>query len=296
MDRIHIFINGDRGFAVLEGLLRDGHAVACVHVPATLDPKGDVVSRIAKLGLAAEPVADVNDPDFVRSYAARKPRLGIIAGYSTIFRAPVYEAPELGTINCHAGRVPDYRGGSPLNWQILNGERAAGISVLRVDAGIDSGDVLAAADLAIEPDDTIATLHGRANAAFPELVVDVVRRFSQGDLAGQAQDPAMAVYWHQRSDADGRIVWDRWTARQVCDAVRALSAPYPGAWTKLSDQTLRILAASLDCPHVRGVAGRVVHVSGSGPLVVCADRAIKLVAWRLGDGSVPRLRTGERLA
>lgn len=294
MDRIHIFINGDRGLAVLEGLVRDGQGIACVHVPATLDPKGAVAARIAALGLAAEPVADVNDPDFVRRYAARKPRLGIIAGYSTIFRAPIFEAPELGTINCHAGRVPAYRGGSPLNWQILNGEKSAGISVLRVDAGIDSGDVLALAELAIAPDDTIADLHGRANTAFPELVVATVRRFAHGDISGRAQDPAQATYWHQRNDADGRIAWGVQSAAQVHDTVRALGAPYPGAWTQWGEAKLRILAATLDCPNVRGVPGRIVHVSGCGPLVVCADRAIRLVAWRLGDGSVPKLRTGER--
>jgi methionyl-tRNA formyltransferase len=294
MDRIHVFLNAERGLGVVEAVIRDGHAIAGVHLPPAAAAKPEIAGRLAAIGLAGEPVVDVNAPEFVSAYRARRPQLAVIAGFSTIFRVSTYATPVLGTINCHAGELPRYRGGSPLNWQILNGEAEAGISVLRVDDGIDSGDVLAETCLPIGAEDDIATMHEKANAAFPLLVTETIRRFAAGDLGGRRQDPAAAVYWHQRNDADGRIDWRTLSAARVHDMVRALTRPYPGAFTMLGGRRVRIERTSLDAPLVRGVPGRIVHVSGSGPLVVCADRALRLVAWRFEDGATGRLATGER--
>lgn len=293
LDRVHVFLNAARGLGVLEALVADGHGIDAVHVPPAAATKPEIAGAAARLGVRLSAVADANAPDFVAAYRAARPRLAVVAGFSTILKRDVHSAPELGTINCHAGKLPRYRGGSPLNWQIMNGEAEAGISVLRVDDGIDSGDVLAEADLAIGPADDIATMHGKANAAFPGLVVATVRRFAAGDFSGRRQDPQAAVYWHQRNDADGRIDW-RTDAARVHDFVRALTTPYPGAFTHLEGRRLRVLRTSLDVPAVRGTPGRIVHVSGHGPLAVCADRALRLVEWRFEDSGPARLASGAR--
>jgi methionyl-tRNA formyltransferase len=293
MDRIHVFLNAARGLGVLEALVAAGHGVDAVHVPPPAAQKPEIAGAAARLGVRLSPVAGANAPDFAAALRAARPRLGVVAGFSTILSRDVHAAPELGTINCHAGKLPFYRGGSPLNWQIMNGESEAGISVLRVDDGIDSGDVLAEAVLPIGPEDDIATLHEKANAVFPGLVVGTVARFAAGDLAGRRQDPAAAVYWHQRNDSDGRIDW-RASAKRVHDTVRALTSPYPGAFAHLDGRRVRILRTSLDVPDVRGVPGRIVHVSGGGPLAVCADRALRIVEWRFEDGGPARLPSGGR--
>lgn len=293
MDRIHVFLNAARGLSVLEALVADGHGVDAVHVPPAAAQKPEISGVVSRLGLKLSAITDANSPDFVQRLRAARARLGVVAGFSTILGPTVHSAPDLGMINCHAGRLPQYRGGSPLNWQIMNGEPQAGISVLKVDDGIDSGDVLAEALVPIGESDDIATMHEKANAAFPRLVVETVSRFAAGNFTGRRQDPATAVYWHQRNDADGRIDW-RCPARRVHDMVRALTFPYPGAFTMLGSRKLRILRTSLEAPDVRGVPGRIVHVSGSGPLVVCADRAIRIVEWRFEDGGPARLATGER--
>jgi methionyl-tRNA formyltransferase len=293
MERIHVFLNAARGLGVLEALVADGHGVDAVHVPQAVAPKPEIAGAAARLGIRLSAVADANAPEFVAALRAARPRLAVVAGFSTILGRAVHATPELGTINCHAGKLPQYRGGSPLNWQIMNGETEAGISVLRVDDGIDSGDLLAEASLPIGPEDDIATLHDKANAAFPGLVVATVRRFAAGNFSGRRQDQAAAVYWHQRNDADGRIDW-RASAKRVHDTVRALTTPYPGAFTHLDGRRLRILRTSLDVPPVRGVPGRIVHVSGIGPLAVCADRALRVVEWRFEDLGSARLATGAR--
>lgn len=294
MDRIHVFLNAERGLSVLQALAAAGHGIGGLYVPRAVASKPVLIEGARAVGASLEPVDDINAPEFVASCRARRARLAVVAGFSTIFKAPLLATPELGAINCHAGRLPQYRGGSPLNWQIINGEAEAGISVIRLDGGIDSGDVLAEESIPITDDDDIATMHDKANARFPELVVDVVRRFDRGDMSGRVQDAAKAVYWHQRNDGDGQIDW-RLSARRVHDQVRALTTPYSGAFAFLGDRRVRILKTALGTPQVRGVPGRIVHVQGQGPLVVCGDRALRIVSWTFDDGGPSRLATGERL-
>jgi len=291
MDRVYLFLNAERGLSVLRALTGAGHGVESVCIPRAAAEKPALKDGVRAAGSTVEAVDDVNARDFVEAYRARKPRLGVVAGFSTIFKSPLVSAPELGTLNCHAGRLPQYRGGSPLNWQILNGEKEAGISVIRMDDGIDSGDVVAETTIPIGAEDDIATLHEKANACFARLVVDAVKR---GEILGRRQDPAAATYWHQRNDDDGHIVW-RAGARQVHDQVRALTSPYPGAFSYLGDRRVRILKTALDVPHVRGVPGRILYLQGQGPLVICGDRALKLVSWRFDDAGLPRLPAGARL-
>ncbi|MGE0254637.1 MAG: methionyl-tRNA formyltransferase [Alphaproteobacteria bacterium] len=294
MDGIHVFLNAGRGSAVVRRLAEAGHGIAAVHVPPERAQNAEIVAACDVAGLTPHPVPDVNDPVFVGTLADA--RLAVIGGYSTIFRKPLFDAPALGTINLHAGRLPQYRGGSPLNWQLINGEERAAISVIRVDDGIDTGDVLAEAEFAIGPADTIADLHERANVLFPQLVLDVVERFARGETGGRAQDPALGRYWHQRNDADGRIDWQRMTATQVHALVRAVTRPYPGAHTMAGDTRLRVFAVEVPALAIHGAPGRVVHLQRTGPYVVCADRAVLLRDYAAEDGTRPRLPTGTYLA
>lgn len=116
-------------------------------------------------------------------------------------------------------------GGSPLNWQLINGEDSAGLSVLRVDIGIDTGPIMAETTFPIGIRDTIADLHRKANERFPALVEIALAKLVSKDSGGQVQCEIGAQYWHQRSDADGHLDFARMTAAQVDRAVRATTHP-----------------------------------------------------------------------
>lgn len=295
MSGLHLFLNGDRGLAVCRGVVEAGRAIAAVHVPARLAASPALAGPLAALGLTPSGVAEVNDPGFVAALAAARPDILVVAGFSSIFRQPLLATARLGVLNLHAGRLPAYRGGSPLNWQILNGEREAGLSVIRMDGGIDTGPVLAAGSLPIGPDDTIADLHAAANDAFPPLVLAAIARMERGET-GDVQDEAAAAYWHQRNDGDGRLFWDRLDAARAHAFVRALTRPYPGAFCFLDGRELRILTTRLEPgPPIRGVPGRIVHLQGRGPFVVCRDRALLLTDWRLAGEERGRLPHGGHL-
>jgi len=147
---------------------------------------------------------------------------------------------------------------------------------------------LHAASIPIEADDDIATLHRKANAAFPALLCEVLAvSAAAGSIpSGQVQDECGSRYWLQRSDADGMIRWSTMTALQVHNLVRGITRPYPGAWSG----SIRIWRTQLDCATVCGPPGRVAYIQGVGPYVCCTDRAILV-----SEASGPELRHGMHL-
>jgi methionyl-tRNA formyltransferase len=287
MDRVSIYINGARGVAVAKAIAAAGHEIRWIIVPCNRTADFEAIAREVRGEILAP--ANINDNEFVLHYRGLKPRVGVVGGFSAILRKPTFEAPELGTINLHAGALPRYRGGSPLNWQIINGEREAGISVLRVDEGIDTGAILAEARLPIGPSETIAELHERAIKLFCKLVPDVLTDMENGAIDARQQDETKACYWHQRNEADGLIRWSEMGAQQVHDLVRGLTRPYPGAIARYRGSELRIFRAALEgIPLIRGVSGRVVWLQGRGPFVVCNDRALLLTEYEVSAG--PRIQ------
>ncbi len=225
----------------------------------------------------------LNDPAFRDAYAEHHIQLAIVAGFSRIIPLALIDAPAFGTINLHAGRIPQYRGGSPLNWQIINDERAIGVSILRMTAGLDDGPVLAAATFPLADTDNIGTVHARAHREFSRLAVEVVAAIEAGKSIGTPQVEGEATYWHQRNDADGKINWQAMTARQTYNLVRAVTRPYPGAHCSSPNGPVRIFAASLTVPPIRGTPGRVVFLNGRGPYVVCKDGALLLTDYETSD-------------
>ncbi len=294
MDDIHLFLNGSRGVGVAQELACAGHQLAAIYVPAKSKSAPSLIQTLEPLGVPVTTITNPNDSGFLERYRAAKPHLAIIAGYSDIFHEPVIRVPALGTINLHGGPLPAYRGGSPLNWQLINGEAEIGISVIRVDAGIDTGDVLAEMRIPATPRETIATLQEKTNAAFPRLTLDVVDDLERGKNKGRVQDPAQAKYWHQRNRSDGRLHWSQLTASEADRMIRALTRPYPGAFCYLGNQQVSIFAAHIPDEDIRGVAGRVCHIQGRGPYVVCRDRALILNDYEI-DNQIARLPHGAQL-
>lgn len=295
MDDIALFLDGERGLAVLRTLARSGHGVAAAYASDARLTDPAIVEGCHAREVPLVGVRDVNADDFVAALAERSPRLLLIAGFSQIFRAALLETAKHGAINLHGGRLPQYRGGSPLNWQIINHEAKAGVSIIRVDEGIDTGGVLAEGSVAIGANDSIADVHDRVNALFPELVLEVIEGLDKGTLSSRTQDETEAAYWHQRHDQDGRVVWPLMSAQEIHDLVRAVTRPYPGAFGLWDQRRVRIYRTSLPARVLRGVPGRVFFVQGEGPFVVAADRALLLEEYEVEGEPSRRLPHGLHL-
>jgi len=222
------------------------------------------------------------------------PDLFIIAGYSTILKQIVFDIPLIGTINLHAGRLPEYRGGSPLNWQLIEGETEAGISVIIMDEGIDTGCVIADDNFPVNENDTIADLHQKANELFPSLVMKAISILEVHDTNYSIQDESKAQYWHQRNDADGELDFEGLTVLEVSRMIRALTKPYPGAWAKYEGKVVRLFSAEIPKFLIKGVPGRICYLQGQGPYVICKDSAILVNKYEIENEISEKLRHGKR--
>ena len=218
----------------------------------------------------------MGDPEIVGLFRSWKPDLVLAAGWYHLIPAAIRDiAPALGL---HASLLPDYSGGAPLVWAMINGEKRAGITLFRFDDGVDSGPIVAQAEEPILDDDTIATLYARVEARGIELLQRAFPAIAAGRAQYRPQDASRRRVFPQRAPEDGRIDW-RWPARRVYDFIRAQSRPYPGAFSTFRGERLTIWRAALpgaaDSHPVAGVPGQIVPlpVAGGSPAVRGAGRA-----------------------
>jgi methionyl-tRNA formyltransferase len=246
---------------------------------------GETLDQVAQsAGLPLFQPARVNAPDFLDRVQSLKVDLGILAGYSQIVRQDLIGIPALGIINLHGGLVPAYRGSSITRWVLLNDEKAAGVSILQVEEGIDTGPILAEGGFSLKDDDRSLEVIKKQLAVFPDLLVQVVRGLAAGNLQGVPQVREAGNYWHTLKPEDGRVRFESMTARQVFNWVRAFDHPYAGAFAFHQGKKCTIRLAEELTESFRGVPGRVCGVRDGGVVVLAADRGILIKKVQMEGG------------
>jgi methionyl-tRNA formyltransferase len=155
--------------------------------------------------------------------------LNLICGFPYILKKNIFSLPKYGTINLHGGPLPKYRGGSPLNWQIINNEKYIGISSIKVDRGIDTGPIILQKKFKLKITDDISDVHKKANHYFPFLAKQSIYKLINNKKL-TIQNKSKKNYFKQRSSKDGKIIWNKMTNLQIFNLVRAVTNPYPGAF------------------------------------------------------------------
>lgn len=274
--RIWICIKGERGVCCLESLLESGEKVVLAVLQS--QPEKQWYQRASDLAREyGVPIVSPEDPNAAQSVTHLSQvgaDVAILAGYGHILAPETIARVTKRCLNLHGGELPAQRGAAPLNWALIKGRSSFGISIIELGAGIDTGPVLAREEFPIRTDNTIADLHAMANRAFPELVREVLNALRQGTLAAKEQDPEKAAYYPARFPDDGLILFDQLTARQVHDMVRALSDPYPGAYTYFKGRKVLLLASRPCQSRFYGTPGRIYRIEGSSLLVCASDRAL----------------------
>lgn len=240
--------------------------------------------------------------DHVDALRELRPDVVLVSGWYHLIPKKILDVPPYGVVGLHPSLLPRYRGGAPLSWAIINGERETGISLFYFTDRVDAGDMLGQAAVAIDDADTIATLYDKINVAAVGLVRDLVQRWRDGgSFAGQPQDERAATWYPQRRPEDGVIDWT-WSSRALYDWIRAQTSPYPGAFTYLDGAKLTIWSARLlERPNnrVTGMAGYVMRTRpGEGVEVLTGDGS--LLVTDIGHGEETEradrgLRTGMKL-
>lgn len=286
-----IFLNGNRGLRLLSALASSHHEIVGVvwHGDRI---EFDSVRRIIGPHVPILKVAVGQWGTAVDLAKSVSPDVGVVAGFSILVPQSLFAYARYGFINLHAGALPKYRGGSPLNWQLINGEPMAGVSVLEMTCGLDDGRVIGSDEFPIGESDTIADLHELAESRFIVLISQILDNLPSALANAVPQSEAEACYWHQRSDADGRIrVWQQ-SAVEVERMVRAVTYPYPGVWGERGGAIVRLLEVRIPRRNYSGTPGRVLMFRDKNPILILREGSVELIKWNLPLG-VEELANGD---
>jgi methionyl-tRNA formyltransferase len=213
-----------------------------------------------------------------------QPALIVVAAYGHILPQPILDLPAHGCINVHTSLLPRYRGAAPIQRAILNGDAETGVTIMKMDAGMDTGGILAQAKTAIEPGDNAQTLHDRLARLGAQLLVNTIPDYASGKLAPRPQPADGVSHAPKISKLDGLIDWNQ-PARSVWNRVRAM-VPWPGAFTHLQtpppSQLLKIWGA--DPAEPSGRPGQVLAADKSGILVACGSGSLRILALQREGG------------
>jgi len=287
--KIVYFGNNPRGLVCLQKLLEESENIVAIvaHPEQKLSPEqGQNVKTVAiEKGLPVIQPKDINSPKSAEWLKSFMPDLFILSGYNQILKSNVLKIPRKGTINLHGGKLPEYRGVAPINWQIINGETVGGAAVLYVEEGIDTGDIIISQEYSIGIEDTAKSVLDITLKIFPEMLLKAVNLIKHGKVKPKKQDLEKGCYYTRRYMRDGRIDWKNMTALEVYNLIRALVEPYPGAFTYNNGEKVIIWKASLLKETIKGISGRVVLRREGGVVVIAKDMGllIELVQHENGE-------------
>jgi methionyl-tRNA formyltransferase len=244
---------------------------------ATASP---VKQAAARLGLPVLQPATLKTPDLQAELRVLAPDALVVAAYGLILPQAVLDIPRLGAINIHASLLPRWRGAAPIQRALLAGDRETGISIMRMEAGLDTGPLLLREAVAIGPDDTAGTLHDRLAALGAQLVAAALDGLARGTIAATPQPAEGATYAAKLAKHEARIDWTR-PAAELERQVRAFN-PFPGATARLRGTEIKIWRAAVT--EAAGEPGVVLALDPAAIVVACGRGALRLEELQRAGG------------
>ena len=277
-----IVFMGTPDFAVptLDKLVQAGHEVALVVTkPDAMKGRGNKVQssavkqRALELGLAvAQPEKVKCNEAFAEELRQIAPELIVVVAYGKILPAEILSIPPFGCLNVHGSLLPRHRGAAPIQWTILTGDENGGVSIMQMDEGMDTGDVMAEAVLAVDGRNA-EELFDDLSVLGADLLVDTVARLAAGETIKPApQDEKLATYAPMIRKQDGELDFSR-PARELECCVRGLY-PWPGTFTYLDGQPLKIWKAAVRSSKTAAQPGTVLSADKEGILIACGEDAL----------------------
>jgi methionyl-tRNA formyltransferase len=263
-----------------------------------LRPQPTPVTRAAsELHLPVHTPARCRDVGFLEQVRTWDLDLGVVAAYGQILPPALLALPRHGFINVHTSLLPRYRGAAPIQWALINGDTTTGVTLMKVDAGLDTGDMLLQTATAITPEDDAQTLHDRLAHLGAELLVRTIPRFVAGELVPQPQPAEGVCYARKITKEDGRLNW-LLPARVLWNRVRGL-VPWPGTFTFVPGVPKPVLLKVWRAEPVageppEGEPGEIVQADKRGVVVRCGEGALRLLELQREGGR--RLAVSDFLA
>lgn len=286
------------GVPALEALVAHGAApVALLTLPperaGRRSGSADYRALGARLGLPIHETTDINDDVTVALLRSLALDVLFVIGWGQVLRGPALGTATVGVVGAHASLLPHNRGAAPINWSLIRGESETGNTLLWLSEELDGGAVIDQVRFPISPYDTCATLYDHVAAANRDMIIRLLPRLARGERPGSHQRTLAEPLLPRRRPADGRIDWGQ-PAQTVYDFVRALTRPYPGAFSRLDGRRWTVWQAAV-LPDGATMAPRPGHLLGPvispepaacGQAVACASGAVVLLELEAEDGTV----------
>ena len=263
-----------------------------------------VKEEAVRRGIAVFQPEKARHPDAVARIAAEAPDLIVVVAYGHILPKSILDIPRIGCINVHASLLPKYRGAAPINWAVARGETTTGITIMRMDEGMDTGPMLHVRETPIGGEDTAETMFSKLSLLGAEALREALRKLREGTLDETPQDAALATYAPKLTKEHGRIDWSR-PAGEVRNLVRGMT-PWPSAFAVHAGKALKVLSSAVSGESgAAAEPGEIVALGRDGIGVACGEGVLRLQvvqpeggkamdAWAYSRGH--RVATGERLS
>ena len=203
----------------------------------------------------------------------------VVAAYGKILSKEILDIPKYGCINAHASLLPKYRGAAPIQWSIIDGEKLTGITIMQMDEGLDTGDMLFKAVVEIADDDTADTLYDKLSVCGGSLTVEALDRIEEGDIHPVKQEDSQATYAKMLDKSLGRLSFNRPSA-EIERLVRGLNS-WPGTFTYINGKTLKIWETKLTDIPSNGEPGTIHSTDGGRLFVNTLDNALEIISIQL---------------
>jgi len=256
----------------------DFEIAAVITQPDRPRGRGQQISSSAVKETAREAGIPVHQPAKIRAAETQTlletlaPDVVVIIAYGQIIPARLLSIPKLGWINLHASLLPKYRGAAPIHWAIANGETASGLTTMRIDAGMDTGDILLQERIEIAPDQTAPELAKNISEIGAPLMAETLRGIASGKLSPRPQKHAEATYAPLLKKEDGRIDWNR-PAQEIYNRLRGFD-PWPGAYTSFRGQTCHLWAEPFSLRTLTGSAPGTLLQEERQILIACGHATL----------------------
>jgi methionyl-tRNA formyltransferase len=277
--RIVFFGTSEFSVVSLERLTASRHKV--VSVVTQPDKKSGRFQKTAapavkeaalKLKLPILQPTDLNDAGFIEKLKSLKADVFVVVSYGNILKKQVLDIPAKFCVNLHGSLLPKYRGAAPINWTIINGDQATGVTVIRMDEKMDDGDIILKKEVPVLTHDTAESLSERLAWEGSALLVEALDAIEKGTAVFERQDSSRATYAPKLKKEDGLIKWDR-DATSIQSHIRGVQ-PWPGAYTYLDGKLIKIWKTSIYASETPAGPGEIVAIEKDGILVSTKQGAI----------------------
>ncbi len=280
---------GTPDFAVpsLTALLENGYDVVGVFCQPDR-PKGrghklaacPVKEVAVKAGIPVFQPERIKREDGVAALKSLEPDLCVTAAFGQLLSQEILDIPRLGTINVHSSLLPRHRGSAPINWAIIKGDQVTGVTTMFTDKGMDTGDMLLKRETPIGETENAGELSDRLAVMGARLLIETLRKLEAGTLERIPQNHEMATYEPKMDKELGRVDWTK-GVQEIDWLVRGVT-PWPGAYTTLGDQTMKLFDVTRVSDQPTGAPGEIVAADAKRGLIVsCADADVKLTTIQM---------------